>query len=114
MSRFETDAFEATENNKHEGFPVPTSGRWKIAYGKDHTAMGFFIDFVPLDEEAKKQCSVSYDGREEPDDEPAPMEEWEYNPISLDQLFTPGFDFSVWFSILKSFEIRHNIGTNEQ
>lgn len=108
MSRTTQHNVTATKENKHEKFAVPSSGIWDISYGKDHTEMGYFIDFEPVDDEAKKHCSVSWDGREETDDEPAPIEKWEYNPICLDQLFTsPQFELKDFVDILLGFGIKN-------
>lgn len=109
MSRTYSIPVEAKESNKNEKFSmIPSSGLWRLSYGKDHTQMGYFIDFNPLDEIAKSQCSVSYDGREDPDDtEFAPKEEWEYNPISVDQLFTRYFTVQDWVDILMGFGIEN-------
>lgn len=109
MSRTYSIPVQATESNRNQKFQeVPTSGVWRIAYGKDHTAMGYFIDFVPLDDEAKTHCSVSWNGQEEPEDDPAPKEEWEYNIISLDQLFTnPKLTTQDWADILMGFGIEN-------
>lgn len=105
MSRFDFHPNgPATEANLYEKFPnVPTSGLWKIAYGKDHTDMAYFIEFIPLDDVAKEQCTVSYNGQEGPDDEPAPKSEWEYNPLSFDCLWTKGFNYIDWVNILNLF-----------
>ncbi len=108
MSRFEHyPNVIATQLNKSNEFPqVPTSGEWHISYGKDHTAMGYFIDFTPLDDTAKKLCPVTYDGREDEDDQILPEDEWEYDIISLDQLFTqPKMTTQDWVDILMSFGI---------
>lgn len=107
MSRTKSNPVKATYKNKNKKFPqVPTSGTWSLAYGKDHTPMGYFIDFIPLDDDAKSQCSVSWNGTDSPEDTPAPKEEWSYNPISLDQLFTtPKLTAQDWVSILYSFGI---------
>ncbi|MFZ2992604.1 MAG: hypothetical protein WA061_02705 [Microgenomates group bacterium] len=100
---------EATEKNKNQKFKqVPTSGQWNIAYGKDHTDMGYFIDFEPIDGIAKSHCPVSFDGREDPDDVALPEEEWEYGIISLDQLFTsPRMSTEDWVDILLGFGIEN-------
>lgn len=108
MSRICSNPVEATKSNKNDKFPmIPSSGMWRLAYGKDHTPMGYFIDFEPLDKIAKSQCSVSWDGREDPDDvETAPEEEWTYNPISIDQMFTkPHLEAIDWMGILLGFGI---------
>lgn len=108
MSRMYSVPTEAKESNKSYKFSIiPTSGIWRLAYGKDHTAMGYFIDFYPLDKIAESQCSVSYDGRESPEDECVPKEEWEYNPISVDQLFTRDFTAQDWVDILMGFGIEN-------
>jgi hypothetical protein len=97
----------ATEANKNTKFSnVPTKGYWHISYGiDDMTPMQHFIDFEPLDDIAKEQCSVNYNGQEGPEDEPLPKEEWEYNNISLDQMFTKGFGTADWVDILTSFGV---------
>lgn len=97
----------ATKDNRSTKFSqIPTSGNWHISYGKDHTAMGYFIDFQPLDDIAKKLCPVTYDGREDEDDQILPEEEWEYDIISLDQLFTrPKLETQDWVDILSGFGI---------
>ena len=107
MSRMYSNPVQATERNSNQKFQnIPTSGMWKIAYGKDHTDIGYFIDFEPLDDEAKNRCPVSWDGREEPEDKPAPKEEWEYDMISLDQLFTsPKMTTQDWVDILMGFGV---------
>ena len=109
MTRMYSNPVLATEANANQKFQsIPSSGMWRIAYGKDHTAMGYFMDFEPLDDEAKSKCSVSWDGREDPEDEPAPKEEWEYNMISLDQLFTnPKMTLRDWVDILNGFGIEN-------
>jgi hypothetical protein len=98
---------QATELNKNQKFQnVPSSGTWRIVYGIDHTDMGYFIDFEPMDNEAKEQCSIAWNGQEDPEDEPNPKDEWEYNPISLDQLFTsPKLTTRDWVDILTGFGV---------
>jgi len=109
MSRFHYGFVLATEQNWNDNYPtVPTSGTWALAYGKDHTAIGYFIDFIPLDDEAKSQCSISWDGSYDEEDPTAkaPESEWEYNPISLDQLFgRPPLNAQSWVDILHSFGV---------
>ena len=108
MTRNYAHCIEAKEINRNDKFGIPTSGMWAIAYGHDHTPMGYFIDFTPLDEIAKNQCTIEWDGSGDYEDpsEKVPMEEWTYNPISLDQLFTrPSFTAQDWVSILYSFGI---------
>lgn len=108
MSRLYSIPVEAKESNKNEKFPmIPSSGMWLLAYGKDHTDMGYFIDFEPLDDIAKSKCRVSYDGMESPEDEYAPKEDWEYHPISVDQLFTRDFTAQDWVDILMGFGIEN-------
>lgn len=98
MSRNHKGGITASSNNKNTKFKeVPTSGLWGIAYGLDHTPMGYFIEFFPLDDEAKEQCSVCYENEDGTK---------EYNPIALDQLFSnPKLTTSDWFSILHTFGI---------
>ncbi len=77
----------ATESNRSTKFSeVPTSGEWHIFYGKDHTEMGYFIDFEPIED--------------------IPNDEFEKEVISLDQLFTqPKMTIQDWVDILASFGI---------
>lgn len=115
MSRMYSSPKQATEANKQDLLPqVPTTGLWTIAYGLDHTDVRYFIDFEPLDNEAKRQCTPSWTGEVDEEGQPTgdcvPQSEWEYNPISLDCLFTSRQDGRIfnagdWMNILHSFGI---------
>ena len=111
MSRFNHGFVTATEWNKNPTFPtVPSSGTWALAYGKDHTDIGYFIDFFPLDADAKSQCTISWDGSGDEEDPTAkaPESEWQYNPISLDQMFSnPVLNAQAWVDILQSFGVEN-------
>ena len=66
---------------------VPTVGTWNIEHGKDH-ACGYFIQWEPVDKEAKEFCkSITHD-----------------ECIDLDQMFD-GLTPHDYLSILYSFGI---------
>lgn len=118
MSRY-TKHVVAEEKNANARFQqVPTTGEWEIAYGKDRmTAMAHFVQFFPIDEAAKSQCKVNYDGTEYNDDgsviegSTLPAEKWDWNPIDFDCMFTRAidgtrFNGTDWLDILRSFGIK--------
>ena len=104
MSRLVSGPIVATELNKNNKFTqVPISGKWDLAYGKDH-AIGYFIDFEPLDEIAEAQCNCVNLG----EDDGCWEGEREYDPISLDQMFD-GISVRDWCEILATFGIEQRL-----
>ena len=90
MSRYHGGTVIALEVNRNSEYPeVPSMGTWELAYGKDHTAVGYFIQWFPVDAEAIKMTG-NVD-----------------TPIDLDQCFSKHLlTAQAWCEILESFGIK--------